>query len=100
MAPRSCSRYAPTELTLPYPVTATFAPRRFEPALRPTDGNRLAGHDSGDREPMVHAVGVHDPGHGLRRGVHVGCGDVAFRTHHDADLGRIPAGRKFHSLPP
>ena len=39
----------------------------------------------------VHGVGVHDPGHGLLIGVHVGRGDVDFRADELEDLGGIAA---------
>ena len=97
---------------LPYPWIETRAPsqrpvvglcplqeredraarRRLVAAERATDGDRLAGHHSGDRVPVVHGVGVHDPGHGLGVGIHVGRGDVAVGTDERADLRREPAG--------
>ncbi len=42
---------------------------------------------------MVHRVGVHDPGHDLGIGVHVGGGNVAVRADHARDFGGIAAGQ-------
>ena len=41
----------------------------------------------------MHGIGVHDPGHDLGVGTHVGRGDVAFRADEEADLGGIAPGQ-------
>ena len=41
--------------------------------------------------PHVHGVGVHDPGHRLLVGVHVGRGNILFRADELDDLGCVAA---------
>ena len=52
----------------------------------------LAGDDGGGGLADVHGVGVHDPGHGLLVGVHVGRGDVFFRADEGDEFGGVAAG--------
>src|SRR5581483_5457698 len=58
-----------------HPAAGGLAPPARSPNV---DG--LAGHHRGDRLPHVHRVGVHDPGHDLLVGIHVGRGNVLFRA--------------------
>ena len=48
---------------------------RLAPAQSAAGADRLAGHDLGDGDALVHRVGVHEPGHHLLVGAHV-------RRHH------------------
>ena len=57
--------------------------------------DRLAG-DAGRLEPLVLAVFVHDPGHHLRIGTHVGSGDVLVGPDHVVDLLDELAGQSLH----
>ena len=48
------------------------APGRLAPAQGAAGGDRLAGDDLGHRAPLVHRIRVHEPGHDLLVGAHVG----------------------------
>ena len=61
-------------------------------AARAADVERLAGDHAGDGLAHVHGVGVHDPGHGLLVGVHVGRGNVLLRSDEVDDLRGVAAG--------
>ena len=52
----------------------------------------LAGDDRGHGLAHVHGVGVHDPGHGLLVGAHVGRGNVFFRADEFDERGGVAAG--------
>ncbi len=65
---------------------------RFVAPERPADGNRLAGHNPGNRIAVLHGVCVHDPRHDLRRRVDVGSGNVYFRADDDRDFAREAPG--------
>ena len=60
-------------------------------ALGAADIDRLTGDRRGHRVARMHGDGVHDPGHHLRVGAHVGGGDVLLRADENGDLGRIAA---------
>ena len=64
-------------------------------AARAADVDGLAGDDSSDGLAHVHGVGVHDPGHGLLVGAHVGGGNVFFRADEFDQLGGVTAGHPF-----
>src|SRR5690606_8108919 len=68
------------------------APGRFATPLAAADVERFAGDDRRYRVADRHAVGVHDPGHRLRVGAHIGRRKVAVRADDDADLGGIAPG--------
>jgi hypothetical protein len=57
--------------------------------------DRLAGDDGVDGLAHVHGVGVHDPGHGLLVGAHVGGGDVFFGSDELHEFGGVAAGHAF-----
>ena len=61
-------------------------------SARAADVDGLAGDDGGDGLAHVHGVGVHDPGHGLLVGVHVGRGNVFFRADEFDQFGGVAAG--------
>src|SRR6202789_3324537 len=61
-------------------------------ASRAAERDGLAGDDGGDGLAHVHGVAVHDPGHGLLVGVHVGRGDVFFRADELDERGSVAAG--------
>ena len=67
----------------------------FAAAAGAAEGDGLAGDDGGDGLAHVHGVGVHDPGHGLLVGVHVGGGDVFFRADELDERGGVAAGHAF-----
>src|SRR5207302_2159132 len=64
---------------------------RVSAALGAADVDRLAGDRRGDRVARVHGDRVHDPGHYLGSGAHVGGGDVLLRADDDRDVGRKAA---------
>ena len=68
------------------------APGSLNTAARAADVERLAGDDAGDGAAHVHGVGVHDPGHGLLVGIHVGRGNVFFRPDEVDDLRGVAPG--------
>src|SRR4029079_10766710 len=61
--------------------------------LRATEGNWLARDNARHRVTDVHRVSIHEPGHNLGIGVHVGRWDVLVRTDHELDLGRVASGQ-------
>src|ERR1035441_1962552 len=67
----------------------------FVAAQRAAEADRFAGHHAVHRVALVHAVGVHDPRHDLRRGIDVGRRDVLFRTDERQDGRRISPGHAF-----
>ena len=63
-------------------------------SLRPREPPRfdgLAGHHRGLRVARVHGIGVHDPGHGLFIGIHVGRGNVDLRPDEIEQLRGVAA---------
>ena len=58
-------------------------------------GYGFAGDDGGHGLAHVHGVGVHDPGHGLLVGAHVGGGDVFFGADKLDEFGGVAAGHAF-----
>src|SRR5439155_4762027 len=66
--------------------------RRFVPAERAADHERLARDDARLGEPLVHRDRVHDPRHRLAVRVHVRGRDVLLRADDDRDFGGVPAG--------
>ncbi len=69
------------------PATRGLAPRD-----RSAQGWRLAGHHRRFGVAHLLAVGVHDPGHHLLVGAHVGRRNVLVRSDEVDDLGRVPPG--------
>ena len=67
------------------------SPGRLVPSLGAAHVEWLAGDRGGHRVARVHGERVHDPGHDLRRGPHVGGRHVLLGTDQDRDLGRIAA---------
>ena len=63
----------------------------FAAPARSAQVDGLARDHGGLRVAGVHRVGVHDPGHGLLIGVHVGSGDVDLRPDEIEQLGGIAA---------
>src|SRR5262249_50796032 len=63
----------------------------FGTPLRAANAQWFAGHHARDRVAVVHAVGIHDPGHRLRACVDVRRGDVAVWPDEHRDLGRVAA---------
>ena len=60
----------------------------LDAAQRTADLDRLAGDRGGRGVTQVHRERVHDPGHRLTVGVHVGRRNVAVASDQDRDLGR------------
>ena len=101
-APASCSNCAAMEPALPKPCTATVAPFErdmdvlagaldgvedaaagcFVATQRSAQADGFARNHAGNGIALGHAVGVHDPGHGLRIGVNVRRGNVLLRPNH------------------
>ena len=52
----------------------------------------LARHHAGDRIALGHAVGIHDPGHGLRVGINIGRRNVLLRPDQRQNGAGIAAG--------
>ena len=73
--------------------------RGFEAAERTARQRRLASDHSWRGMTRGHAVGVHDPRHGLRVGVHIGRGDVLVGADQRRDLVGIAAGETFQFIP-
>jgi len=67
----------------------------FQASLAAADSQGLAGNDGGNRIAHMHRVCIHDPGHNLRVGIHVGGGNVAVRADQDGDFGRVAAREAF-----
>ncbi len=72
--------------------------RGLLPPLGPPNDQGLPRHHAGHGVSLVHAEGVHDPGHDLGVGVDVRGGDVLLRTDDDGDL-RGEAARQALQLP-
>ena len=64
---------------------------RLAPARGAAEVNGLAGDDGRHGVARVHRVGVHDPGHRLLVGVHVGRGHVLLGADEVDELGRVAA---------
>ena len=64
----------------------------FGAAFRSAEVDGLAGDHRGLGVAGVHGIGVHDPGHGLLIGVHVGRGDVFFGADEFEQFGGVAAG--------
>lgn len=47
---------------------------------------------AGQNSPLVHGIGIHDPGYDLGVGAHIRCGDVFLRADEGADFGGVAAG--------
>src|ERR1019366_853329 len=77
----------------------TSARTGFEAVERPAKERRLAGDDRGSGVTCGHAVGVHDPRHGLRVGIYVGRGDVLVGHDQRRDLIGIAASEAFQFIP-
>ncbi len=60
-------------------------------SARAAEVDGLAGDDGVDGLAHVHGVGVHDPGHGLLVGAHVGGGNVFFGADEFDELGGVAA---------
>ena len=75
------------------------APGGVAAAGRAADEKRLARHDTGHRTALGHRVRVHDPGHDLLVGAHVGSRDVQIRADHQHDLGGVAPGHVLELLP-
>ena len=69
----------------------TAAAGGFVAAQRSAQADRLAGDDAGNGVALGHAVGVHDPGHGLRIGVDIGRGNVLLRADERKDRAGVAA---------
>ena len=67
----------------------------FFAAARAAEVDGLAGDDGVDCLAHVHGVGVHDPGHGLLVGAHVGGRNIFFGADEFDELGGVAAS---HSL--
>ena len=64
----------------------------FQPALAAADADRFSRDHCRDRAAVMHAQGVHDPGHDAGVCANVGGGNIALRADDQADLGGITAG--------
>ncbi len=71
---------------------ADAASGSLAPSSGSADIERLAGDYAGDGLPHVHGVGVHDPGHDLFVGIHVGGGNVFFGANELDQLRGVTAG--------
>ena len=67
---------------------------RLAPAGGAADRHRLAGHDLADRMADIGGIGVHEPGHDLLVGAHVGRHDVGMRPDERDHLLHIAAGHR------
>src|ERR1043166_120854 len=65
---------------------------RLSPARRTTQVDWFTGYHCGDSVTRVHRIGVHDPGHGLLVGIHVGGGHVLLRSDEVQEFSRVAAG--------
>ena len=70
------------------------APGRLAPAERAAGGDRLAGDDLGDGPALVHGIGVHEPGHHLLVGAHVGRHHVGVRPDEGDHLLHVAARQR------
>ena len=71
------------------------APRCFAPAERAARRYRLAGDDLGHGAALVHRIGVHEPGHHLLIGAHVGRHHVGMRTDEGNHLLHVAPRQRF-----
>src|SRR5579859_1531442 len=67
----------------------------FQATLAATDSQGLARHDCRDGVTGVHGIGIHDPAHDLRVGVHIGGGNVAIGANQDGDFSSVAAREAF-----
>ena len=67
----------------------------FVTSLRAAQAEGFARNHAQLGVAVEHADGVHDPRHGLRRGIHVGSRNVAVRPDDRCDFGRIAAREAF-----
>ena len=65
----------------------------IDTAFGAADVDRLAGDRRGHRVALVHGDRVHDPGHDLGVGAHVGRGDVLLGPDQDRDLRGVAPGQ-------
>src|SRR5690606_37047055 len=63
----------------------------FHAAQTAADGDGLAGDHAGGGAAVVHGVGVHHPGHGLRVGVDIGSGNILVRPDDHANFAGVAA---------
>ena len=73
----------------------TAACRCFVASKRPAEKQRFASYDAGRAAAVGHAVGVHDPRHGLRIRVDIGRGNVFIRSNDRRNFVCITAGEAF-----
>ena len=86
---RVVSRFRRSFLIALFAHHENAASRSLAAPPRSADVDRLAGHHRGAGLPHVHGVGIHDPGHGLLVGVHVGGGDVLLGTDELEQFGGV-----------
>ena len=67
--------------------------RRLAPAQSAASSDRLAGHDLGDGDALVHRIGVHEPGHDLFVGAEVRRHHVDPRADERNHLLHVAAGK-------
>ena len=75
------------------------APRRFAPAERAARRYRLAGDDLGHGAALVHRIGVHEPGHHLLIGAHVGRHHVGMRADEGNHLLHVAPRQRLQFAP-
>ena len=68
---------------------------RLAPPERSAGADRLAGHDFRHGDPLVHRVGVHEPGHHLLVGAHIRRHHVDARPNEGDHLLHVAAGEVF-----
>ena len=75
------------------------APGGFAPAERAARRHRLAGDDLGHGLALIHRIGVHEPGHHLLVGAHVGRHHVGMRTDERNHLLHVAPRQRFQLAP-
>ena len=75
------------------------APRCFAPAQCAAGGDRLAGDDLGHGASLIHRIGVHEPGHHLLVGAHVGCHHVGVRPDERNHLLHVAPRQRLELMP-
>ena len=118
LTPRAASPIAAWEPTLPKPWTIAVAPGRRDververakgeegdavagrlaPAERAAGADRLAGDDLRHGHALIHRIGVHEPGHHLLVGAHVGRHHVGARADEGDHLLHVAAGEVLELL--
>src|SRR5581483_7362015 len=68
------------------------APGGFAAPFGSAERYRLASHNFADAIALVHRIGVHEPGHHLLVGAHVGSHDVGMRTDKGNHFLHVTAG--------